>query len=116
MGVKSPFFRAWFGDWRANDETPIEPVEVETIDLSDAVLEKGDYYIPDTKWMIHAGELIEGETKHHSGGQRVAVKALTTIESILNNSVLLNTNLSEKGGKKSKKNAIYAQVLFSYKI
>ena len=24
MGVKSPFFRAWFGDWRANDQTLVQ--------------------------------------------------------------------------------------------
>lgn len=28
LGVKSPFFRAWFGDWRANDRTPVRPVRV----------------------------------------------------------------------------------------
>lgn len=24
LGVKSPFFRAWFGDWRANDRTKVD--------------------------------------------------------------------------------------------
>lgn len=24
LGVKSPFFRAWFGDWRANDNTKVD--------------------------------------------------------------------------------------------
>ncbi|MBS7389331.1 MAG: hypothetical protein KIG33_03225, partial [Oscillospiraceae bacterium] len=46
MGVKSPFFRAWFGDWRANDTTPVKTVAVETIDLSEAILKNGDYYVP----------------------------------------------------------------------
>lgn len=26
MKEKSPFFRAWFGDWRANDKTPVHVV------------------------------------------------------------------------------------------
>ena len=24
LGIKSPFYRAWFGDWRINDKTPIQ--------------------------------------------------------------------------------------------
>ena len=29
LGVKSPFFRAWFGDWRAYDHSPVKIVEID---------------------------------------------------------------------------------------
>ena len=29
LGVKSPFFRAWFGDWRAYDHSPVNIVEID---------------------------------------------------------------------------------------
>ena len=42
MGTKSPFFRAWFGDWRAHDIAKINRIVVDTIDLGNVELTEGD--------------------------------------------------------------------------
>ena len=82
LGTKSPFFRAWFGDWRANDTSKIKVVSVPTIDISDVVLEKGDYTISDTGWTVHAGKTLREETSHYARGEKVSVKALSTLSLI----------------------------------
>ena len=46
MGVKSPFFRRWFGDWRAEDKTKITFVDK----LGDV---SGEYTNIDTQWKIN---------------------------------------------------------------
>ena len=74
LGAKSPFFRAWFGDWRANDTEKINIVSVPTIDIKDATLEYGDYHINDTGWDVYAGRTLKDDTTHHSGGERINVK------------------------------------------
>lgn len=112
MGVKSPFFRAWFGDWRVNDTTPIKTVPVETIDLSEAILNKGDYYVPDTDWTIHAGKTLREETKHYARGEKVSVKALTAIKDILDNAILLDTEVSEKTSKNKAENTAFMHKLY----
>ncbi len=99
LGVKSPFFRAWFGDWRANDASKVSITEVETINIDDAVMANGDYKIEDTGWTIHAGKTLREETKHYAREKKISVRALSTIEQILNNSVLLDTEVSVPDSK-----------------
>lgn len=99
LRVKSPFFRAWFGDWRVNDITPISPVEVGTIDLESVVMENGDYDIQDTKWTVHAGVTLKEETEHYARGKKVSVRALSAIKDILNNAILFDTEVSVRDSK-----------------
>ena len=112
MGNKSPFFRAWFGDWRENDTTPVKTVKVDTINLSEAILKKGDYYVADTDWTIHAGATLYGETRHYARGEKISVKALSAIKDILKNAVLLDTEISEKNTNKKSKNTAFMHKLY----
>ena len=48
LGTKSPFFRAWFGDWRANDET-----QVSVTQITDKAIPRGLVKNTDTGWEIH---------------------------------------------------------------
>lgn len=99
LRAKSPFFRAWFGDWRVNDITPISPVEVGTIDLESVAMENGDYDIQDTKWTVHAGVTLKEETEHYARGKKVSVRALSAIKDILNNAILFDTEVSVRDSK-----------------
>jgi len=51
LGTKSPFFRRWFGDWRAYDKTPIEKVDIKK-DERKEVLNR------DTGWTIRRKQSI----------------------------------------------------------
>lgn len=113
LGEKSPFFRAWFGDWRANDTEKINIVSVPTIDIKDATLEYGDYHVNDTGWDVYAGRTLKDDTTHHSGGERINVKSLNSIESILQNAVLFDTVVSENNTNKKAKYTAFLHKLYT---
>ena len=113
LGTKSPFFRASFGEWRAYDTHTVDVVSVPTIDIKDAVLKYGDYFIPDTSWEVYAGRTLKGDTMHYSGGERVNVKSLNAIEAILKNAVLLDTVTSENNTNKKAKFTAFLHKLYT---
>ena len=79
MGEKSPFFRAWFGDWRANDTTKKGAVRGKTKNL-------------DTSWEVQISGKIFNETKSHNQSYNVnAQPYLDYINSIVENAVLLDS-------------------------
>ena len=113
LGVKSPFFRAWFGEWRAHDKSRAKIITVPTIDISQAQLYSGNYKINDTGWDVYAGKTLNDDTRHHSGGQRINVKALNVVESILNNSILLDTIVSKPDTNKKSPNTAFLHKLYT---
>ncbi len=113
LGTKSPFFRAWFGDWRAYDTANTKVVSVPTIDISQATLEKGDYFIKDTGWTVYAGKTLNDDTRHHSGGNRINVKSLNAINAILDNAILLDTVVSKANTNKKSANTAFLHKLYT---
>ena len=95
MGVKSPFFRAWFGDWRENDQTEVRVAS-----------QKGDtrgiQKNTDTGWDIQVSAQVFNETKaHNSLTNREARPYLPYINDIVNKAVLLESYGLERGKQKS---------------
>ncbi len=100
MGVKSPFFRAWFGDWRANDTTPVKIANVKGA-------ERGVTKNIDTGWDINVSGKVFNETKSHN--QKYNLKArpyLEYINSIVENAVLLDSHTISSDKAKSQNSAI----------
>ncbi len=113
LGTKSPFFRAWFGDWRGYDRSKIKAVTVENIDLADVVMQNGEYTNPDTGWTIHAGKTLREETKHYARGEKVSVKALNDVKNILENAVLLDTEVSTPNSNNKKPGTAFMHKLYA---
>lgn len=90
---KSPFFRAWFGDWRANDQTPVTVVMAD----QSAEFSGGKAINTDTAWTISWGDNIKRETRIH--GKPSEYSMLRNIREIVRNAVLLDTNISEPSSK-----------------
>ncbi len=85
MGVKSPFFRAWFGDWRAGDTTPIHIV-------TEPDSTRGVKVNIDTGWNIQVSGKVFNETKAHNSQQNVKARPyLGYINSLVENAVLLDS-------------------------
>ena len=85
IGTKSPFFRAWFGDWRANDTT-----KVKVADKKGAA--RGKIKNRDTGWDIQVSGKVFNETKAHTFNKNVtATPFLNYINSIVENAVLLDS-------------------------
>lgn len=85
MGPKSPFFRAWFGDWRANDQTPVLVADQQ----GDA---RGLQHNDDTGWDINVSRKVFDETQTHKSAISKAARAyLPYIDDIVRKAVLLDS-------------------------
>ena len=98
LGTKSPFFRAWFGDWRAQDTAPI--IVADTIGQ-----ERGIVRNKDTQWDIQVSGRVFSETNHNSNAVSTARAYLPYINSIVQNAVLLDTVAIPSGKEKSANSA-----------
>ncbi|MGN0502465.1 MAG: hypothetical protein ACI4HN_06030 [Ruminococcus sp.] len=87
LGTKSPFFRAWFGDWRAYDKNDVIIVETE----GDT---RGVKENLDTKWMINRSSKVSRE-KHSSKASLSGRYYLKYIDELIKNSVLFDTAISD---------------------
>ena len=96
LGVKSPFFRAWFGDWRVyDDKTKVYFVDIKKDNRGSVV---NDY----TGWDIQTSKKVHKETSHHSGSPEVtAVKYLPYIDDITKKAVLFDSIISDKDNENS---------------
>ena len=113
LGTKSPFFRAWFGDWRANDTSTVKAAQIQTLDISNAIMERGTFTVDDTGWTVYAGTVLQGETKHSARGERISEKALSSIKEILSNAILLDTEVSSKSSNKKSKWTAFMHKLYT---
>ncbi len=95
LGTKSPFFRAWFGEWRAQDISKAEIVDTKADNRKDVVN-------LDTNWKIQTSKKVHKETSHHSGSAEVnAVKYLPYIDDITIKAVLFDSVISDKDNPNS---------------
>lgn len=99
LGVKSPFFRAWFGDWREFDKQT--KASVFYANKTEGKNPRGIFVNNDTGWAISSSSVGYDETISHSGRDKVSVKVMRSIDKVIENSILLDTEVSEYGrGKK----------------
>ncbi len=104
LGPKSPFFRAWFGDWRANDTTPVQVAN----ERGDA---RGVQRNEDTGWDVQVSGKIFNETKAHTYAvNRNAVRFLPYINDIVKKAVLLD---SFAQGKTKSENSLMMHSLYA---
>lgn len=100
IGTKSPFFRTWFGDWRANDSTAVK-----VADKKGAA--RGVTKNIDTGWDIQISGKVFNETKSHSSSHaKGAFPYLDYINSIVENAVLLDSYTVPSGKAKSSNSAM----------
>ncbi|MBO4914309.1 MAG: hypothetical protein J5449_03800 [Oscillospiraceae bacterium] len=85
LGTKSPFFRAWFGDWRANDQTAVQ-IATEQGNA------RGLQHNEDTGWDINVSGKVFNETRSHNAAvNKAAIPYLEYIDDIVNKAVLLDS-------------------------
>ncbi|MDY3929266.1 MAG: hypothetical protein SOZ34_07895 [Clostridia bacterium] len=97
LGTKSPFFRAWFVDWRANDNTHVKIASIpEYINSNESRKEKrGIVQNKDTKWDIRISREGETNTIAHSGSNHLSEQALSGIRELIKNAIFLDTEVHE---------------------
>ena len=109
VGTKSPFFRAWFGDWRANQTG--ETVSVAEIPAYVATNEarkqqRGDVRNADTGWNIRISREGQENTISHAGEGRLSEYGLSGIRALVENAVLLDTEVHEHHSNNAKNDLI----------
>ena len=110
LGVKSPFFRAWFGDWRAYDKkTPVEVTDIPKYKLFN---QRQNVVCDDTGWTIRISGHGERNTRAHAGGEYLSVKGLNNIVELIKNAVLFDTEIHEHHDN----NAPNEMIAFDHKL
>lgn len=102
---KSPFFRAWFGDWRQYDTTPLKIANIPKYTDSNEFRKsnRGNYLVKDTVidgknnsgWIIAVSRDGETNTISHSGNNKLSEYGLAGIRNLVENSILLDTEVHE---------------------
>lgn len=95
MKAKSPFFRAWFGDWRENDQTPVQVAD----QMGDA---RGVQKNDDTGWDVQVSGKVFAESQHFANKNKTAMPYMPYINDIVRKAVLLDTFGMDSGKTKSK--------------
>lgn len=104
LGTKSPFFRRWFGDWRAYDNTPVDHVDT----LKD---NRGKVTNKDTGWIIQTSKKVHKETSNHRAkAEKNAVKYLPYIDDITEKAVLFDSVVSDNDNE----NSMFFHTLYAY--
>jgi len=95
LGVKFPFFRAWFGDWRANEKRKRNAITPATQQIKNA----GKAVNKDTQLTISWGDTFFKETAGHQWKNDLSMNLRSKIKQIIEESVYLNTRLSTNDSK-----------------
>ena len=106
--AKSPFFRAWFGDWRAHDIRPVEYVEINnTGRVTASDVPRTGAINDDTGWNIRVNSNSIEETIHQNGKNSIAHDSLAIINNLIKNAVLLDTVIIDTPSKKAGANSLF---------
>ena len=113
LGIKSPFFRAWFGDWRAHQKlTPVYPVEIPQgvkINCDTRIIKNLD-----TSYNIRVEKDTIEDSIHYAGKDKLYVeRILSNIDTVLQNAILLDTAVSEKDAKNKKGSTQFMHYFYS---
>ena len=95
-GIKSPFFRAWFGEWRSNDKK--SPAFTTHIPQNRNHKTENIFVLnKDTKLKIQITEDLFGDSLHYSYKDKIYVeRLLANIDEVIEKAILLDTAVSEK--------------------
>lgn len=113
LGVKSPFFRSWFGDWRAHQKlTPVYPVKIPQgvkINYDTRIIKNMD-----TNYNIRVEKDTIEDSIHYAGKDKLYLeRLLSNIDTVLQNAILLDTAVSEKDAKNKKGSTQFMHYFYS---
>ena len=112
LGTKSPFFRAWFGDWRENDTTPVEIVTLDQERITAQDVPRGEMHNADTGWRIRVNSNGIDETAAKTHKWSPAYRSLVNLREILKNAVLLDTVVVSEPSKRLGTGAAFMHHLY----
>ena len=117
LSVKSPFFRAWFGEWRVHQKdsvtvVPIPKTAEEKQRSMDGVICKDTVSKTSSGWKIRISGHGERNTRAHAGSEGKSIQGLTNIKGLIENAILLDTEVHEHHDN----NAVNDYIAFDHKL
>lgn len=108
LGTKSPFFRAWFGEYRAKEKTPVKIADIPKYIASNEArkTQRGTVENSDTGWKIRISREGETNTISHAGDTRLSEKGLSGIRELVENAVLLDSEVHEHHSNSAKNDLV----------
>ncbi len=118
LGIKSPYYKATNGDWRAYSKELIDITKVKyQSDYDIKNVPRGTFQNQDTGWNITVGRKGIDDTVSHSGNKKYSICSLDKIDELIKKAVLLDTEVSVKNkGKKSEYTAFMHKFYAPVKI
>lgn len=120
MGTKSPFFRLWFGEWRANDKTGVKYIDMKnsTVNTNTRAVYNKDMArsAEDSGTPINVGTDFFNDSIHYakqSKDEKAITKLLANIDDVIANAILLDTQLSDLSSKNKKGSTQFMHILYS---
>ena len=113
LKTKSPFFRAWFGDWRANDiKTPSYITDIpQGVDINQ---NRREVVNEDTGWNVTLTEDIVEDSLHYAVKDRLYIERLLThIDEVLKKAILLDTAISDTKKNNKKGSSQFMHYLYA---
>ena len=108
LGVKSPFFRAWFGDWRAGDTSPVSVIQLDGKKTSPA----GKATNKDTGKAISWGRDYFREAGSHQRSGGIASEIVGNAVEIVENAVYFDTVVSMPTSKSKMPNTAFMHHMY----
>lgn len=112
MKVKSPFFRSWFGDWRAKDASPIAVASIPAYTATTKSDVRGIATNADTEWNIRISRNGVNNTESHAGIESKSIYGLAGIKELIEKSILLDTEVHEHHAN----NTVNDSIAFDHKL
>lgn len=113
LGIKSPFFRAWFGDWREYDV--VNPAEATDVPQGRNInYKKRKVKNNDTQWeIIIERDTMQDSISHAKKDGFYVERLLSNIDNILKRAILLDTTVSDKNNSNKKGSTQFMHYLYS---
>lgn len=109
LGEKSPFFRAWFGDWRSNDTSLIQTVQATKAGTAPA----GKAINSDTQEAISWDRQFFREAARHQRSGGVVAEVSGNISEIIEKAIYFDTSVSLPTSKSKMENTAFMHHLYA---
>ena len=116
LGEKSPFFRAWFGEWRAHSVAPANIVSFAYGENGKIDKKPRSVKNRDTGFDVKVDGAIYGDSYHYAvvnNEKNKITKLLGKLDEIIENAILFDTQLSEPGKSEKKGSTAFMHYLFT---
>lgn len=121
---KSPFYRAVSGEWRDNEHTNINIIEIDSknadyqtikTDVKGQVIERGNFINNDTNWQIQVSRTgIEDSIRYaFKHNDNAVYDMLYVVKPLIENSVLLDSQLTDISKNNKATNSAFMHKLYS---